>query len=72
MTSKPSNLVYGLNDRPSFLITTLMSFQHFFIFAISLVFPVILAREMNASLDQTVGLVCMSMVAGGAGTLFQG
>ena len=71
MAEKPQNLIYALNDRPSFWVTCFLGFQHVCIVAISFIFPVVIARSMGADQATTNHLVSMSMLAGGLGAIFQ-
>lgn len=71
MTERPRNLIYGLNDRPLPGITFFLGFQHLCIIAIAFIFPVVIARSVNADQATTNHLVSMSMLAGGLGTILQ-
>jgi xanthine permease XanP len=41
MSSKPSNLLYGVDDVPPLWASLLLGLQHIGIFAISLILPVV-------------------------------
>ena len=71
MAVKPSNLIYGLDDRPPGWIGGLLGIQHVSVYFISLIFPVLIVREMGGTVAQTDFMVCMSMIAGGVGTMLQ-
>ncbi len=71
MNKRPSDLLYWVEDKPPFLINIFMGLQHFMIFTISLVIPVVLVREVGGALDQIIAVVCMSMFAGGIGSILQ-
>jgi xanthine permease XanP len=66
---KPSNLIYGLEEKPSSWITLFLGFQHICIYAISLSFPVIVVRGMGGTAEQAAFMISMSMIAGGIGTI---
>lgn len=69
MGIKPSNLIYGLEEKPSLWITLFLGFQHICIYAISLSFPVIVVRGMGGTAEQAAFMISMSMIAGGIGTI---
>ena len=68
---KPSSLLYGVTENPPLWITTIQGFQHVCVYAISLIFPVVIVREVGGSVEQASFLVSMSMVAGGIGVIVQ-
>jgi xanthine permease XanP len=69
---KPPNIIYGVDDLPSWRICVLMGLQHIFVLSIGFVFPVILVQEIGGSPDQSGYLICMAMLAIGIGTILQG
>jgi len=71
MTTKPSNLIYGLHDKPPHLVTFFLGFQHVCIFSIALIFPVIIVRKMGGTEVMAAQLVSISMLAAGIGTIAQ-
>lgn len=71
MAVKPANLIYGVDEKPPLPITTFLGFQHICIIAISLIFPVVIIREIGGTTEQTVHLLSMSMIAGGIGVIIQ-
>lgn len=72
MPYKPPNLIYGVDERPSWGICVLMGLQHIFVLSIGFVFPVILVQEIGGSPEQGQYLICMAMLAIGLGTILQG
>jgi NCS2 family nucleobase:cation symporter-2 len=68
---KQSNLIYGVTDRPPSLVGLLLGIQHVSVYFISLIFPVLVVREMGGTAAQTDFPVSMSMVAGGVGAMIQ-
>ncbi|MBN1375865.1 MAG: purine/pyrimidine permease [Dehalococcoidia bacterium] len=70
---KPSNLLYGLNDRPPFWVTMALGLQHVFILFISLIFPAIIVNLLGSSIDphSARSFVSLSMIAGGVITILQ-
>lgn len=71
MITKPSNLLYGVDDIPPFWATLLLGLQHIGIFAISLILPVVIIKEAGLGLEQATRLVSISMIAAGIGVIAQ-
>ena len=71
MAVKPSNLTYGVNEKPPMWITSFMGFQHVCIVAIPFILPVVIVREIGGTISQATNLVSISMIAGGIGTIVQ-
>ena len=75
MAVKPSNILYGVDERPPLWITAFLGFQHVCIIAIALIFPVVIVHEAGAKFadpDITAArLVSCSMLAGGIGVIVQ-
>jgi xanthine permease XanP len=71
--SKPSSLIYGVNDKPSFVTTIILGFQHIFLLFIAIIFPVIIVREMGVNISEHDGraFVSLSLLAGGLITILQ-
>lgn len=70
---KPSNLLYGLNERPPLGITMALGLQHVFILFISLIFPAIIVNMLGPAIDphSARSFVSLSMIAGGILTILQ-
>jgi len=73
MAKKPTNLIYGVDDRPPLLSTFMLGLQHVFIFFISIIFPVLIIRQLGDSItpETARSFISMSMVAGGVTTILQ-
>ncbi len=69
MAVKPSNLIYGLDEKPPLWVTLFLGLQHICIYAISLSFPVIVVRGIGGTAEQAAFMISMSMIAGGIGTI---
>jgi len=69
LPKKPSNLIYGVDEKPPLRLTIFMGFQHICIYAISLSFPVTIVREMGGTTEQAAFMISMSMIAGGVGAI---
>lgn len=66
-----TNIIYGVEDIPPWGITLGQAVQHVALMSGNLVFPLIIARAMDASASATASLLAMTMLAGGIGTIFQ-
>jgi xanthine permease XanP len=71
MATKPSNLIYGVDDKPSWNISFVLGLQHVFAMSSCLFIPVLIAHEIRGGFDVVQSLVCFSMIAGGLGTVLQ-
>jgi xanthine permease XanP len=71
MAKRPANLTYGVEDRPPFSTLLLLGVQHIFLMSSTLVLPVVLVSEIGGSFDQVQGVVALTMVASGIGTIVQ-
>ncbi len=71
MITKPSNLIYGLDDKPPVVVSFLLGIQHYWIVAISFIFPVLIIQAIGGTIEQSEALVSMSMLAGGIGVIVQ-
>jgi xanthine permease XanP len=71
MSTKPSFLIYGVDDKPPLATSFLLGLQHVFGMSSTLVLPVIIAREIGAGFEVVQAMVCFSMIAAGLGTMLQ-
>ncbi|HEY3276642.1 MAG TPA: solute carrier family 23 protein [Syntrophorhabdaceae bacterium] len=73
MAKKPTNLIYGVDDRPPVFTTLILGLQHVFVLFIALIFPVLIVRQLGSSIspDWARGFISLSMIAGGAATVLQ-
>jgi NCS2 family nucleobase:cation symporter-2 len=69
---KPPNLIYGVDDLPSWRVCVLMGLQHIFVLSIGFVLSVIIVQEIGGSPEQGQYLIGMAMLAMGIGTILQG
>ena len=67
--TRPPDLVYAVDDRPPGAILVISALQHIGVMAITLIFPIIIAREANLSGAQFLDLVSLSMLALGVATV---
>ncbi len=68
---KPENIVYWVDDVPPVWVSVLQGLQHISVYAISLVFPVIILSTINSTKEEIMFVVSMSMIAGGLGVIYQ-
>jgi NCS2 family nucleobase:cation symporter-2 len=73
MPRKPSNLLFGVEEKPSLFVTFILGLQHVFILFISLIFPVVIIKELGSDIEPGVAraFISLSMVAGGITTILQ-
>lgn len=71
MTTKPPNLIYGVEDHPPLALLLVLGVQHIFLMSSSLVLPVVLISEIGGSFDEVRAVVSLTMIACGLGTILQ-
>lgn len=73
MITKPSNLIYGLKDKPPLLEILVLGLQHVSIFFISICLPVLLIASMGETVDErsAQGFISLSMISAGLVTIIQ-
>jgi xanthine permease XanP len=71
MAKRPANLTYGVDDRPPLPTLLLLGVQHIFLMASTLILPVVLVSEIGGPFEQVQGVVALTMVACGIGTILQ-
>jgi xanthine permease XanP len=67
--ARPTNLIYSVDEVPPPAILIISAVQHVAVMAITLIFPLILAREANLSAIQVLDLVSLSMLGLGFATV---
>jgi xanthine permease XanP len=70
---KPSNLLYGLEEKPPLLTTFLLGIQHVSLIFISVIFPVLIVSLLGNSIDpdSARSFISLSLIAGGITTMIQ-
>jgi xanthine permease XanP len=68
---KPSNLVYGLEERPSLSVAIVIALQHVLAIAVNFIYPLLLAREAGLSTETAADILRVGMVALAVGTVIQ-
>lgn len=71
MPQKPSNLVYGVDDKPPLRIIVALAVQHVFFLTAGLIVAAMIARTIGCPPALIQSVVCMSMIAGGIATILQ-
>lgn len=69
---KPSNLIYGVDDKINFWLALGLGFQHIFVLTVAFIIPVIIIDEIGGAPEQAENLICMAMIATGISTILQG
>ena len=68
---KPSQLVYGSDERPPLAIMMISALQHVAVVAIFLIYPLIVARAADVPPQQIAAILRLSLLALAVGTLLQ-
>ena len=71
MARRPPGLVYAENERPPLPALAALGLQHIFLMSSTLVLPVVLVSEIGGSFSQVRGVVALTMIACGIGTIAQ-
>jgi xanthine permease XanP len=71
MAMKPANMIYGLEDKPSFPVLFLLALQHIVLMSSTLALPVVLVKEIGGSFNDVRSVVSLTMIACGLGTIIQ-
>ncbi|MDY6903511.1 MAG: solute carrier family 23 protein [Thermodesulfobacteriota bacterium] len=69
--AKPSYLIYGVDDIPSFFISFLSGIQHTFVMSSTLILPVVVISEIGGSQMEIQRVVSVTMIAVGITTILQ-
>jgi NCS2 family nucleobase:cation symporter-2 len=67
--TRPPGLIYGVDEHPPLAILVVSALQHIGLMAITLIFPIVIAREANLSGTQFLDLVSLSMLGLGVATI---
>jgi xanthine permease XanP len=71
MAKTPPDIIYDVNDIPPTPTLLTLGLQHVFVITISLILPVLIAREVGLSAQESMFFVSMSILASGIGTCLQ-
>lgn len=69
LSTRPPNLLYAVNETPPQRILVPSVLQHVAVMAVTLIFPIILARDAGLSGARFLDMVSLSMLALGVATL---
>jgi NCS2 family nucleobase:cation symporter-2 len=67
--TRPPDLIYSVDETPSWAVLTISAIQHVAVMAVTLIFPIILAREAKLSGTQFLDLISLSMLGLGMATV---
>ena len=67
--TRPPDLIYAVDEHPPWTIVVVSALQHIGLMAITLIFPIVIAREANLSGTQFLDLVSLSMLGLGVATI---
>jgi xanthine permease XanP len=67
--TRPPDLTYAVDEHPPSAILIVSALQHVAVMAVTLIFPIILAREANLAGTQLLDLISLSMLALGVATV---
>ena len=70
-SSKPAEIVYGVDETPPLAVTMLSGLQQVGMIAILLVFPLMLGREAGLDAQETIDLISVTMLVLGMGAILQ-
>src|SRR5690348_5577524 len=68
---RPSNLLYGVKDKPPWLVSLVNAAQQLTIITPFLIYPILVMRAVGANDETTAHVVSLTFLAVGVGTLLQ-
>lgn len=68
--TRPPDLIHAVDEHPPRPILIISALQHIALMAITLIFPIIIAREANLPATQFIDLISLSMLGLGVATIF--
>jgi xanthine/uracil permease len=71
MARKPTNISYGVDDRPPWSVTLILAFQHALLILMFIAYPLIVAAGAGFSPEATRSFVTATILAMGIGTVLQ-
>jgi len=69
---KPPELIYGVDDVPPRYVILLGGLQHVGLSAIFLIYPLLIAREIGASMALSANILSVALISLGIATILQG
>jgi xanthine permease XanP len=70
--NKPAELIYGVDDVPPLYITLLSGLQHVGLVTIFLIYPLLIVKEVGASMTLAANILSLALIALGIATFLQG
>jgi len=67
--TRPTDLIYAVDEQPPWAVVVVSALQHIGLMAITLIFPIVIAREANLSGTQFLDLVSLSMLGLGVANI---
>jgi NCS2 family nucleobase:cation symporter-2 len=71
LTEKPATLAYGLEEPPPVLVIWISAVQHVGVFAIFLIYPLIVVREANLATDEIINILQLGLLVLAIATVLQ-
>jgi xanthine permease XanP len=68
---RPTDLIYGVDEKPPLTVTLFNGVQHVGVIAINLIYPLVIFKMAGVSVVDTVELLSVGLVVLGIGTLLQ-
>ena len=65
MATKPSSLIYGVDEQPSLYELFILGLEHVFVMSVAFIFPVLIVQESGGTMLEAATMIQMSMIAGG-------
>ncbi len=71
LTTKPANLIYGVDEIPPVSVRLLLAFQHVSVMSVGWIFVVVLVTAIGGTRADAGDVIRMSMIASGLATILQ-
>jgi xanthine permease XanP len=71
MAKKPAGLIYGVDDKPPLIASTLLGLQHVFVMTAGWVMVVVIVTTIGGTQEEVTNVLRMSMIASGIATILQ-
>jgi xanthine permease XanP len=71
MSKKPSNLIYGVDDKPPLGTAVLLGLQHVFVISVGWILVVVIVTGFGGTREQAGQVIQISMIASGIATILQ-
>src|SRR5262245_42205654 len=71
-TKRPADLVYGVDDLPPLYVVMLSGLQHVGLVTIFLIYPLLIVKEIGASMALSANILSLALISLGIATFLQG